>query len=60
MGSQPPKWEKGEYVAKVLEESAQQCREENYMNRLMGKKEDLGGDIFYLYVHSTGDISCDV
>lgn len=41
------------------EESAQQCGEENYMNRLMGKKEDLGG-IFYLYVSSTGGISRDV
>lgn len=48
------------YVVTVPEESAHQGREENYMKRLMGKKEDLGGDIFYLYVHSTGGISCDV
>lgn len=47
------------YDATVPEESAQQCREENYMNRLMGKKEDLGGDIFCLCIHSTGDISHD-
>lgn len=42
------------YVAGVAEKSAQQCKEENDMNRLMGKKEDFGGAILYLYVSSTG------
>lgn len=45
------------YVAAVAEESAQQCKEENDMNRLMGNKEDFGGAILYLYVSSTDGIS---
>lgn len=48
------------YVAAVAEESAQQRKEENDMNRLMGKKEDFGGAVLYLYVSSTGGISHDV
>lgn len=44
----------------MAEESAQQCKEENDMDRLMGKKEDFGGDMLYLYVSSMGGISHDV
>lgn len=44
----------------MAEESAQQCKEENDMDRLMWKKEDFGGGMLYLYVSSMGGISHDV